>query len=614
MNDTQGAAPAAEHVQWLAAAWRWLTTRLIPEQIRADADTARRAELAIAIVAIAELPLLVRAAHFFARGPVWQGAVLLCAALLVAAALLLLKRTGSLSAVGHVITFVIFLAASSAVYLRGGLGSPPLLALGVMPLFATFLAGVRAGVAWTIAVWLEVLAFALARHRGWMPPDQFPAAARFGIELLGALLFPAVVLGMAVAYEVLKSAALRERSRAQREQARAESEAAMLRADRMAAIGQLAAGVAHEANNPLGYVTANLVFVEERLRELSPANVSALLPELEQAVADARQGAERIARIVGDLKTFARPNESELVELVDLRQVLDATLKIAKNEIQHRAELIRNYGNVSLVRGNEPRLAQVFLNLLLNAAQAIPEGRAHENAISVTIDQPDPEHVRVIVADTGCGIDREHLPRITEPFFTTKPPGVGTGLGLAVVKNIVDKLDGTLAFDSAKGRGTRVSVSLSASTAALPASEVVLARGTLPPLPRLRVLAIDDDPMVRRALGRLLKGHDLTIVGGGREALQLLRSGEEFDVVLCDLMMPDLTGMDVYHRVLDFDRSVAERIVFLTGGAFTEMTRDFLDSVPNQRLEKPFDVARISELLGAVHLSHSATFQRKSGA
>jgi signal transduction histidine kinase/CheY-like chemotaxis protein len=611
VNDTKGKAQAAGP---FSAGWRWLTARLIPERVRANPDTVRRAELAIAIVAIAEVPLLARAGLFFARGPVWQGGVVLCAALLVALSLLLLKSTGSLSIVGNTITLVFFLAATSAAYLRGGLGSPPLLALGIIPLFATFLAGFRAGVVWMLAVWAEAIVFALARQRGWVLQDSYPSGSRTAIELVGALLFPVVVLGMAVAYELVKNSALRERSRALREQARAEAEAAMLRADRMVAIGQLAAGVAHEANNPLGYVTANLVFVQERLRTLTSTNVADVRPELEQALADARQGAERIARIVRDLKTFARPDESDLVELVDLRQVLDATVKIAQNEIQHRAQLVKSYDSVSPVRGNEPRLFQVFLNLLLNAAQAIPEGRVNENEISVVIDQPDPERVRVVVSDTGSGIAPEHLPRITEPFFTTKPPGVGTGLGLAVVKSIVDKLNGTLEFGSAGGRGTRVSVTLPAQAADMPSSNVVLARASLGPLKSLRILAIDDDPMVLRALRRLLKTHDLTVVAGGREALDLLRSGKEFDVILCDLMMPDLTGMDVYEHVHDFDRTLAERIVFLTGGAFTEKTREFLDSVSNQRLEKPFDVARINELLGAVHLSQSASYQRRSGA
>jgi CheY-like chemotaxis protein len=160
-------------------------------------------------------------------------------------------------------------------------------------------------------------------------------------------------------------------------------------------------------------------------------------------------------------------------------------------------------------------------------------------------------------------------------------------------------LRGKLEFETSVGVGTRALVTLAVAEPTQRSRHTDPPVSNVRPLQRLRILTIDDDPMILKALARVLRNHDVTAVTGGRDAIELLRAGQEYDIILCDVMMPDLTGMDVYHLVEQFDRKLIERIVFLTGGAFTESTREFLDNVPNTTLEKPLDVARINEILSA---------------
>ena len=231
-------------------------------------------------------------------------------------------------------------------------------------------------------------------------------------------------------------------------------QARLLQSDRMASVGTLAAGVAHEINNPLAYVKANLDVLasrripqlavllrsleEERIEHLgggepddSAYELSERLSQIAAMIDLAREGAERVRSIVRDLKTFSRADE-ETTTPVDVARVLDASVNMAWNEIRHRAKLIKEYGEVPPVEANESRLGQVFLNLLINAAQAIPEGRAYEHEIRVrTYADANDERVVIAVSDTGSGIAKDALYRIFDPFFfTTKAVGVGTGLGL----------------------------------------------------------------------------------------------------------------------------------------------------------------------------------------
>ncbi|HZI09119.1 MAG TPA: PAS domain S-box protein [Myxococcus sp.] len=381
---------------------------------------------------------------------------------------------------------------------------------------------------------------------------------------------------------------------------RHQMQARLMVAERMASVGTLAAGVAHEINNPLAYLTANLAFAREELSALTKGGAQGLEPRLaasladaQSALAEAQQGADRVRTIVRDLKTFSRADSAEHTD-VDVRRVLESTLNLATTEIRHRARLVKDYGDVPPVRANESRLGQVFLNLLVNAAQAIPEGAPEQHEIRVTTGTGKGGRVMVEVKDSGTGIAQEHMSRLFDPFFTTKAPGVGTGLGLSICHSLVASLGGEIHVESEPGKGSSFRVLLPPSLElprepAAPAPEAT----PLPPVPprekRGRLLVVDDEPLVCTALGRTLRPHhDVTLATRAQEALERIEAGEHFDVVFCDLMMPGMSGMDFYSALQQRHPEQARRVIFLTGGAVTPQARAFLESVPSPHLEKPF--------------------------
>ena len=373
-------------------------------------------------------------------------------------------------------------------------------------------------------------------------------------------------------------------------------EARLMMADRMVSVGTLAAGVAHEINNPLAYVVANLDLVAGALTKADTMPEGELL----RSVRDAQEGAERVRKIVRDLKTFSRSDEDRRGP-VDLRAVIDASANLAWNEIRHRARLVKDHArDLPKVSANESRLAQVLLNLLVNAAQAIPEGAADQNEIRITTRTRE-GRVIVSVSDTGAGIARETLPRLFDPFFTTKPPGEGTGLGLFICQNIVSALGGTISVESEPGKGSTFSLDLpvdagAEAKAAIPSDP--------PPAPALRgrVLVLDDEPMVGLALRRGLSLHEVSSETAAEAALARFRAGERFDVILCDLMMPQMTGQDFFEALSAIAPEQAAKVIFITGGAFTSTARAFMEQVPNLKISKPFDIRKLRAIIEA-HLS-----------
>ncbi len=229
-------------------------------------------------------------------------------------------------------------------------------------------------------------------------------------------------------------------------------EAQLLFADRMTSMGTLAAGVAHEINNPLAFILSNLEYVRDELARLSPPPQGLLV-----ALDETREGADRVREIVRDLKTFSRQDDPP-AEPVDLRPVVRSALNLANNEIRHRARVALELGPVPLVRGSAHRLGQVLLNLLINAAQAMEPGQANHNLVRVVTRTGEDGRAVVEVRDTGSGIAPEHVARIFDPFFTTKPVGTGTGLGLAVCHGIVSGLGGEIQVETEQGKGTTMRV------------------------------------------------------------------------------------------------------------------------------------------------------------
>jgi PAS domain S-box-containing protein len=251
-----------------------------------------------------------------------------------------------------------------------------------------------------------------------------------------------------------------ERKRA--EEALRKSQAQLRMADRLATVGTLSAGVAHEINNPLAYTVANLSYLRDALARLPDELPGVDLEELRSSVAEACEGAERVRRIVKDMKTLSRMDD-ERIGAVDVEAALDASVNMALHEIRHRAQVVKDYGRVPLARCNEGRLVQVFLNLLVNAAQAIPGNAPERNEVRLATCVDGQGRVAVEISDTGMGIPEEILPRIFDPFFTTKPLGVGTGLGLSICHSLVAAMGGEIEVASKVGIGTRFLILLPAA-------------------------------------------------------------------------------------------------------------------------------------------------------
>ncbi|HEX4477231.1 MAG TPA: ATP-binding protein [Polyangiaceae bacterium] len=373
----------------------------------------------------------------------------------------------------------------------------------------------------------------------------------------------------------------------------------LVQADRLAAVGTLAAGMAHEINNPLAYVILGLQFLERELPKIGGDAVR--LHEAAARLREVRGGAERVATIVRDLKTFARADEVAR-GAVDLRGVMEAAVRISDNEVRHRARLTRHYHDAPAVDANAARLEQVFLNLLLNAAHAVSEHDPAASEIRVSVRSLGGGRVVAEVSDNGPGIAPEVLRHVFDPFFTTKPIGVGTGLGLPICRSIVESFGGSIELDSAPGGGTTARVVLPAF-----ADETGTSVSTIPPrVPsnpperKMRVLVVDDEPLVGAMLRRMLaQRHAVEVAASAEEALRMLDAAV-FDAIVCDVMMPEMTGMDLYATLRKRDPSLASRMVFMTGGAFLPRVAEFLATLENPTLEKPFDLEMLTFALRQV--------------
>ncbi len=246
-----------------------------------------------------------------------------------------------------------------------------------------------------------------------------------------------------------------------------ETQAQLLQSEKMASIGQLAAGVAHEINNPIGYVTANVNvlqgYVEDLIRAARgqagadgrPVDLDYLAEDVPALLAETREGLERVAKIVRDLKDFSRVDTGDDWEWADLVAGLRSTLNIVSNEVKYKADVVQQLEALPSVQCRPSQLNQVFMNLLVNAAQAMDD----RGTIRLTCGHGD-GHVWFEFADDGCGMDDSVSSRIFEPFFTTKPVGKGTGLGLSVSYSIIQKHHGRIGVTSQRGRGTTFRIEL----------------------------------------------------------------------------------------------------------------------------------------------------------
>jgi signal transduction histidine kinase/ActR/RegA family two-component response regulator len=361
----------------------------------------------------------------------------------------------------------------------------------------------------------------------------------------------------------------------------------LARSEHMASLGLMAAGVAHEINNPLSYILSNLSFAAER----------AIDQESRLALREALEGAGRVRDIVRDLKTLSRMESEEDLKPVDVRNAVDAALKLSFDDVRHRARVQRHFSEVPHVLGNETRLVQVMLNLVTNAAQSIAPGSPDDNQITLEVKLAETEgEVEVVVTDTGVGISEDHLPKVFEPFFTTKPAGEGTGLGLSICHRLIHAMGGRIQVTSEEGHGSRFSVFLAIAPSKLDA-DAPLSEAAPGTHRRLRLLVVDDEVLVARAVRRVFdKEFRVDVALDGQVALEKLRKAD-YDVVLCDVMMPGISGLDVYRQVRSENEALARRFVFATGGLFSQELSDNVKRLSNMIIEKPFDPAELRRVI-----------------
>jgi PAS domain S-box-containing protein len=405
----------------------------------------------------------------------------------------------------------------------------------------------------------------------------------------------------------------------------------LLETERLAALGTLAAGVAHEMNNPLAYLLTNISFLEEVLPELIATTNDPTLPQwtdLARTIEDIRHGASRLASIVRDIKTFSSVDAHPMAPCM-LSPILIRAVKLARAGMPGCAPIeLRCEQEVPRVLADPNRLAQVILNVLINGLDAIradPSKTASFGKVEIRAQHiPDRCVVEIFVKDDGVGIPPDILPRILDPFFTTKEIGKGIGLGLSISHSIMKAMNGSMAVESTHGRGTTVTLTLAAAPAVgdsllptsptSPSSSAPAIGGvgenhspttkTKTPVDipaasptRLRILVIDDEQMIARSLQRALRAKDdIVICDGGQAALDLL-SNHEFHLILCDLSMPRMSGADVYRRIKERWPGMEQRVLIMTGGAATDPLRTFLETTKVERIDKPVDLGMLRSRL-----------------
>ncbi len=363
----------------------------------------------------------------------------------------------------------------------------------------------------------------------------------------------------------------------------------LARAEKFSALGSLAAGIAHEINNPLAYVVLNLELVR-------PALAAAEQRAEQEALDEAIDGVKRIRQIVAELHGFSGSDAPGPPEPVDVNKAVTSALNIVQSQIRHRARLERAHEPELFVLAREGQLVQVLVNVLTNAAQAIPVDGG-EHIIRVSTWQ-DGDCVEIAIADTGTGIAESALPHIFEPFFTGKRRGEGSGLGLAISKRIVDDFGGQIRFQSQLGHGTTVYVRLP-SAPPLTTTRRDPRRSTLTTTVAhpARILIVDDELPLARTLRRLLAQHDVTMIHDGRTARATLESGASFDVILCDVTMPGLSGAQLFQAVCATRPELKSRFIFMTGGNVSELSSSFREALGPRLLVKPFEPERMLKLV-----------------
>jgi signal transduction histidine kinase len=373
-----------------------------------------------------------------------------------------------------------------------------------------------------------------------------------------------------------------------------ETQEQLVQMEKMASIGLLTAGIAHEINNPLGFILPNFELAESWLdaaREGRTHDRVHSLEDLAKLLGECRRGLDRIARLVRQLRIFSHPGRQDLGP-VDVDAVVRSVVALVEREFSGRVSVTVVSAHDCTARANDDQLRQVLLNLLLNAAQSFNQP-AVDARIEVFVERRG-EEIAIRVIDNGSGIAPENLRRVFDPFFTTKAVGRGTGLGLAISRDLVKKMDGNITLESQLGRGTSVTIVLRRwSEAAADFQAVDPPQTPTPELPvpdstrRLSIIIIEDETAMLAPLRRMLSDrHDVLTFSDSRDGMRCLIEREPPDAIICDVNMPHVSGIDLFREVTRVRPFLAERFVFLTGGDSEELA-NLLSGSPRRILEKP---------------------------
>ncbi|HEY3452373.1 MAG TPA: response regulator [Myxococcales bacterium] len=363
--------------------------------------------------------------------------------------------------------------------------------------------------------------------------------------------------------------------------------------ERLASLGTIASSITHEINNPLTYVLGNLERAEELLRGAPAPTPQDLLELLEDAV----EGAERIGCIVRDMRTIARSGQGDQEQetVFDLADAVRSALRLSGAVLRSCAEVDLSLVEGARVRGSAGQLSQVFVNLFVNAAHAIREGQAGGGRVTVRT-RVEGDRVVAEISDNGKGIAERDRGRLFDPFFTTRGATSGTGLGLWISRELLRRHKGTIEAASGGERGALFRLTLPLEGSAKP-----VAATPLPTTRKPRVLFVDDDEPILRIYKRVFdSAFEVELAIGGRRAWELLQSGAVFDAVVCDLMMPDLNGMQLHQNVIRAMPQLARLFVFVTGSSYHPDVTSFMVACSNPVLEKPTSMADLRETIARV--------------
>jgi PAS domain S-box-containing protein len=368
-----------------------------------------------------------------------------------------------------------------------------------------------------------------------------------------------------------------------------EAQHQLLHSARLAAIGQMAAGVAHEINNPLQCI---LMGLDEFQRIRSDGSEC----KLHEAAVDMREAVTRIRSLTRSLLPFAR-SEREGPQLTDIDEIVQRGARMLQNEIRHKAKLELSLSKPRQIACFPMRMSQLLTNLITNAVQSMEEGSPDVNTLTLATREIG-DSIEIRVQDTGSGMSDEVRSKVFEPFFTTKPAGVGTGLGLALCADIVQTHAGSISVTSEVGQGTCFVVRLPFDNGLCSERPACVKAAAVQPG---RVLLIDDDPLVLRSLARNLKSrYSVVTAESGKRGVEILASDREFDVVVCDLMMPGLDGPAVYAELETISPELPGRVIFCSGGVFSKRVRDFLAQVKNPIIAKPASLDQLAEAIACL--------------